>query len=70
MRMDLKREIDNELSEMTVSNELKNKIYTASYDNSKNHVFYGITRTAAALLVLICLTATTAFAGYNIYNRL
>lgn len=70
MRMDLKREIDNELSEMTVSNELKNKIYTGSYDNSKNHVFYGITRTAAALLVLICLTATTAFAGYNIYNRL
>ena len=33
MKMDLKREIDNELSEMTLSNELKNKIYRSSYES-------------------------------------
>lgn len=70
MRMDLKLKIDNELSGMTVSNELKNKIYTGSYSNPRNHNLYRIMRTAAALLVIGCLTTATAFAGYRIYNKL
>lgn len=69
-KMDLKQEIDYELSGMKVSDALKSKIYTGSYDNAKSYGFYRISRTAAALLVIFCLTATTAFAGYNIYNRL
>lgn len=70
MKMDLKREIDNELSEMTLNNELKNKIYRSSCESRKRSKCYSTVKTAAAVMAVICLTTTTAFAGYNLYNRL
>ncbi len=70
MKMDLKQEIDNELSEMTVSDELKNKIYKDSCESQERRKIYSTWKTAAAVMAVICLTTTTAFAGYNLYNRL
>lgn len=69
-KMDLKREIDDELSGMKLSQELKNKIYAGESVSSKNHGVYKALRIASALLVIVCLTTTTALAGYHIYNRL
>lgn len=70
MKMDLKREIDNELSGMAVSSELKNKIYQSSYESKKRNKTYSTVKAAVAAIVVICLTTTTAFAGYKLYNRL
>ena len=70
MKMDLKQEIDYELSGMTVSRELKNKIYKEADGRSGKYKLQRIIRTAAAVLAVIGLTATTAYAGYNLYHRL
>lgn len=70
MKMDLKREIDNELSGITMSNELKSKIYKGLYDGKTGWKAYSAVRTAAAVAAAVCLVATTAFAGYTFYNRI
>lgn len=68
--MKLKKKINNELSEMTVSREIRNNIYEGVMNRPGKYRPYRMIRTMAASLAVICVTTTTAFAGYNLYHRL
>lgn len=69
MKTDWKQEIDNELSEITISRELRNKICEGIVERQEKGGLKKMIRAAAAWAV-ICVTTTTAFAGYNLYQRL
>ena len=70
MKMDLKQRIDNELSEMVVSDELKKNIEQGSREVYKKTRMQSAIKTVAAAMAIICLATTTAVAGYTVYNRL
>lgn len=70
MNMDLKREIDKELSGMTVSRELKKRIYEGTEKRPGKYHLQRAVKAAAAALAIISVTATTAYAGYHLCHRL
>lgn len=68
MKLDFREKINNELSELIISEELKNKIYHGSYSNTNAKYKYREHKIAVIIFIIFGFITTTAFIGHKIYN--